>query len=173
MSVPALSRRDLLGAGLRRRAREVPPPPTAYWGPGPLPPAPGAVAAVAAAAGPGRVLVLDGPGPLAAALDRPLLPPCMAPRLPVADGEADAVASCFGAVRAGHLRDVGLELRRVLRPGGRLAMAVWDAGGPHRAALGDAKRWGTYDGLVLALDRFAAFDAVQRDGGWLLVTAAA
>lgn len=170
-----VSRRDLLGAGLLRRAREradeqpAPPQeaPPADWGTGPRVAAPGAAEAVTGALGDvagRRVVVPEGPGALAERLAAAgagvSAPACATPRLPLGDGQAHAIASCFGAVRAGRVRAVAGELHRVLAPGGVLAMAVWR----------DAGRWGSYDGLVYALTAFAWFAADEHED-WLLVTA--
>ena len=50
-----------------------------------------------------------------------------AEQLPYADGSFDAVVSMFGAMFAPRPEVVAAELARVLRPGGRLAMANWNA----------------------------------------------
>lgn len=49
--------------------------------------------------------------------------------LPYADGAFDTVVSMFGAIFAPRPERVAAELLRVVRPGGRVAMANWTAGG--------------------------------------------
>ena len=49
------------------------------------------------------------------------------PRLPFADGEFDAVAGNFVLNHVGRPRAALAELRRVTRPGGRVAVTVWAA----------------------------------------------
>lgn len=49
--------------------------------------------------------------------------------LPYADASFDAVVTMFGAMFAPRPEIVAAELARVLRPGGRLAMANWTPGG--------------------------------------------
>ncbi len=49
--------------------------------------------------------------------------------LPYADGAFDTVVSMFGAMFAPRPDRVSAELLRVVRPGGRIAMANWTAGG--------------------------------------------
>ena len=51
----------------------------------------------------------------------------MAERLPFADGSFDAVVSQFGLMFFEDRRAALAEMWRVVRPGGRLAVAVWDA----------------------------------------------
>lgn len=51
------------------------------------------------------------------------------PDLPLAEGSADAIAANFVVNHVGRPRAALAELRRVLRPGGRLAMTIWPAGG--------------------------------------------
>lgn len=48
-----------------------------------------------------------------------------AERLPYADGSFDVVTSTFGAMFAPDQRAVARELARVVRPGGRVALATW------------------------------------------------
>lgn len=76
--------------------------------------------------------------------------------LPFADGEFDAVLSTFGAMFAPDQRRVASELRRVVRPGGRIGMANWTPDGfigelfklvgryvPPPAGLQSPALWGT------------------------------
>ncbi|KAB1143892.1 class I SAM-dependent methyltransferase [Streptomyces luteolifulvus] len=49
------------------------------------------------------------------------------PELPFADGEFDAVVGNFVLNHVGRPRAVLAELRRVLRPGGRIALTLWGA----------------------------------------------
>ncbi len=99
-------------------------------------------------------------------------------RLPFADGTFDAVASAFATPYA-DLQAAGRELGRVLAPGGRIALATWDSAGAMGAVLRRARRvapgrfgrtpperWGTYDGLRLALDRFEDFTMDERELRW-------
>jgi len=51
-----------------------------------------------------------------------------AEQLPYADGSFDVVVSMFGAMFAPRPELVAAELARVLKPGGRLAMANWNPG---------------------------------------------
>ncbi len=51
----------------------------------------------------------------------------MAERVPFPDGSFDAVVSQFGLMFFEDRRAALAEMWRVLRPGGRLAVAVWDA----------------------------------------------
>jgi SAM-dependent methyltransferase len=52
-----------------------------------------------------------------------------AERLPFPDGAFDVVLSCIGAIFAPDQQRTAAELTRVLRPGGRLAMANWTPDG--------------------------------------------
>ncbi len=52
-----------------------------------------------------------------------------AERLPFADGEFDAVVSTFGVMFVGRPEVAASELARVVRPGGRLALATWTPDG--------------------------------------------
>ncbi|MGW0857163.1 class I SAM-dependent methyltransferase [Streptomyces sp. NPDC002690] len=56
------------------------------------------------------------------------------PELPFADGEFDAVAANFVLNHVGRPRKALAELRRVTRPGGRIAVTIWgaDAGAGQR-----------------------------------------
>jgi SAM-dependent methyltransferase len=49
--------------------------------------------------------------------------------LPYQDGAFDAVVSTFGVMFASNPQDAAAELGRVVRPGGRLALAVWTPDG--------------------------------------------
>ncbi|MBN0045963.1 class I SAM-dependent methyltransferase [Streptomyces actuosus] len=51
------------------------------------------------------------------------------PELPYGDGEFDAVVGNFALNHVGRPRAALAELRRVLRPGGRVAVTVWGGGG--------------------------------------------
>lgn len=51
------------------------------------------------------------------------------PDLPLADESTDAIAANFVINHVGRPRAALAELRRVLRPGGRLAMSIWPVGG--------------------------------------------
>ena len=94
-----------------------------------------------------------------------------APRLEFPADRFDAVASAFGIAHAPDLRGAGRELERVLRPGGRLALLTWSSAGSvgtllrvarrlrgAGSARGRPERWGAYEGLMLALERFPAFE---------------
>lgn len=89
---------------------------------------PGVVAAAAAARG-ARVTAVDAePGMVeAAARNVPGLDVRLAvlPHLPLPDGEFDAVAGNFVINHAGDPAVAVAELRRMLRPGGRLALTCW------------------------------------------------
>ncbi|TDU02432.1 methyltransferase family protein [Streptomyces sp. 846.5] len=61
------------------------------------------------------------------------------PVLPFADGEFDAVVGNFVLNHVGRPRDALAELRRVLRPGGRIALTIWSTpAAPGQALLGRA-----------------------------------
>ncbi|WP_107068312.1 class I SAM-dependent methyltransferase [Streptomyces sp. CT34] len=61
------------------------------------------------------------------------------PRLPFADGEFDAVVGNFVLNHVGRPRAALAELRRVTRPGGRVALTIWAApAAPGQALLGRA-----------------------------------
>lgn len=57
------------------------------------------------------------------------------PDLPFEEGSAEAIAANFVVNHVGRPRAAVGELRRVLRPGGRLAMTIWPAGGAAWSAL--------------------------------------
>jgi SAM-dependent methyltransferase len=91
--------------------------------------------------------------------------------LPFPDGSFDRVASAFGVVHAPDMRAAGRELERVLCPGGRLALLTWASAGSIGALLriarrlrdvdharARAERWGSYEGLQLALEGFPRFE---------------
>ncbi len=56
--------------------------------------------------------------------------------LPFEDASFDGVISTFGVMFAAHQEQAARELGRVCRKGGRLSLAVWDAGGTVREFLG-------------------------------------
>ncbi|THA31006.1 SAM-dependent methyltransferase [Streptomyces sp. A1277] len=61
------------------------------------------------------------------------------PQLPYADGEFDAVVANFVLNHVGRPLDALVELRRITRPGGRVAVTVWQApGAPGQALVGRA-----------------------------------
>jgi SAM-dependent methyltransferase len=101
------------------------------------------------------------------------------PTLPHEDASVDAAGSLFGIVHAKHVRGMGRELERVLRPGGRLALLTWASGGAlgellrlargsRRVGRADARpeRWGAYEGLMLALERFPGFEVQTLPLTW-------
>ncbi|MFF7330072.1 methyltransferase domain-containing protein [Streptomyces sp. NPDC008150] len=65
------------------------------------------------------------------------------PELPFADGTFDAVTANFVVNHVGRPREALTELRRVLRPGGRIALTIWAAPpAPGQALMGRALRAG-------------------------------
>ncbi|MGW2917537.1 class I SAM-dependent methyltransferase [Streptomyces angustmyceticus] len=63
------------------------------------------------------------------------------PHLPYADGQFDAVLGNFVLNHVGRPREALAELRRVTRPGGRIALTLWAApAAPGQALLGRAVR---------------------------------
>ncbi|MFJ2704269.1 class I SAM-dependent methyltransferase [Streptomyces sp. NPDC087428] len=61
------------------------------------------------------------------------------PQLPYPDGEFDAVAANFVLNHVGRPLDALVELRRITRPGGRVAVTIWQApGGSGQALVGRA-----------------------------------
>lgn len=84
-------------------------------------------AALAALERGARVRAVDAdPGMVAAARARGVpAEVAVLPRLPFADGEFDAVVANFVLNHVGRPRAALAELRRVLRPGGRLALTLW------------------------------------------------
>ena len=61
------------------------------------------------------------------------------PQLPFDDGQFDALVSNFVINHVGRPRDALAELRRVVRPGGRIALTIWsDRAAPGQALLGRA-----------------------------------
>ncbi|WP_431039392.1 class I SAM-dependent methyltransferase [Streptomyces sp. P6-2-1] len=103
---------------------------------------PGTVAAAALARG-ARVTAAD-PEPSMLALAARTAPEAatrsaMLPELPFADGEFDAVVANFVLNHVGRPRAALAELRRVVRPGGRVAVTVWaKPPAPGQALLGRA-----------------------------------
>ena len=63
--------------------------------------------------------------------------------LPYDDASFDVVASCFGVMFAPNQDRAAAELARVCKPGGRIGLACWTAGGQDRRVL-------QADGLVPA-----------------------
>ena len=194
-----LSRRALLGGGLLRGVRRrfdeqaaepgLPPPPAwaaADWASLTLRSA-GAVAPLMAALAPepgARLLDLGASGnPLArAAADAGALVERAEPgarSLAHDDASFDAAGSLFGVVHTPDPRALGAELARVLRPGGRVALATWASHGalgvllrlsretrrlPPQAAR--PERWGSFEGRMLALDRFPGFATQEQVLTW-------
>jgi SAM-dependent methyltransferase len=65
------------------------------------------------------------------------------PELPFPDGTFDAVTANFVLNHVGRPKEALVELRRVLRPGGRLALTIWALPhAPGQALLGRAVREG-------------------------------
>ncbi|MEU3226565.1 class I SAM-dependent methyltransferase [Streptomyces sp. NPDC006976] len=61
------------------------------------------------------------------------------PQLPYADGEFDAVVANFVLNHVGRPLDALVEMRRVIRPGGRIALTIWQLpGAPGQALVGRA-----------------------------------
>jgi SAM-dependent methyltransferase len=100
-------------------------------------------------------------------------------RLPFGDEAFDHVASAFGIVHAADMRGAARELERVLRPGGRLGLLTWASAGAMGALLRVARglrtvdrarsrpeRWGSYEGLHLALGRFPGFELRELALTW-------
>ena len=96
-----------------------------------------------------------------------------AQELPYADGEFDAVASVFGAVFAPDHRRTAVELARVSRPGGRLALTAWpaDEWSEVHARAGrifvedaDAREWADEEHVRKLLGD--AFDLEFQTGEW-------
>lgn len=103
---------------------------------------PGTVAAMAAARG-ARVTAVDAEPSMvartAAAVPAADTRHALLPELPFADGEFDAVVANFVINHVGRPREAVAELRRVLRPGGRIAVTIWSAPpAPGQALLGSA-----------------------------------
>ncbi|MFE1439497.1 class I SAM-dependent methyltransferase [Streptomyces sp. NPDC058739] len=87
-------------------------------------------AALAAQRRGARVRAVDAePGMAAAARGRGIPAEVAAlPELPFAEGEFDAVVGNFVLNHVGRPRTALAELRRVLKPGGRLALTLWSTG---------------------------------------------
>ncbi|MCX4751323.1 methyltransferase domain-containing protein [Kitasatospora sp. NBC_01287] len=102
----------------------------------------GVVAAAAAARG-ARVTAVDA-DPGMVELARQAVPEAAArvatlPELPFADDEFDAVVGNFVLNHVGRPRQALAELRRVTRPGGRIAVTIWASpAAPGQALLGRA-----------------------------------
>ena len=64
-----------------------------------------------------------------------------AEQLPFADGQFDAVISTFGVMFASNQDAAAAELARVVRPGGRVALATWTATGNVRGMFEVMKRY--------------------------------
>jgi SAM-dependent methyltransferase len=101
---------------------------------------PGVVAGAAAARG-ARVTAVDAEPSMAEAAARHVpgldVRVAVLPDLPLPDGEFDAVTGNFVINATGNPAAVLAELRRVLRPGGRLALTCWPESPP--PALGLAR----------------------------------
>ena len=98
---------------------------------------PGVVAGAAAARG-ARVTAVDAEPSMAEAAARNVpgldVRVAVLPDLPLPDGEFDAVTGNFVIHATGDPAAVLAELRRVLRPGGRLALTTWATRRPRRSA---------------------------------------
>lgn len=103
--------------------------------------------------------------------------------LPFNDGSFDAVISTFGCMFAPRHDAVARELARVLRPGGRLALACWKPEGPnHRLMtitapylpsrvreLPSPNDWGVPEYVeALLADGFHDFRFADGDAPWLV-----
>jgi ubiquinone/menaquinone biosynthesis C-methylase UbiE len=94
--------------------------------------------------------------------------------LPFEDASFDVLASAFGIIHVPDMRAAAVEVVRVLRPGGVLGLATWTSAGAMGTLLRTARRvtdarperWGSYEGLQLALDRFPAFEVAEHHETW-------
>lgn len=100
--------------------------------------------------------------------------------LPVQSDGFDVVASAFGVIYGPDMRRATAELLRVLdTAGGRLGLATWGSAGAMGVVLraarrlgagprpaGAPERWGNFDGLRLALDRFPGFELTTEALSW-------
>lgn len=96
--------------------------------------------------------------------------------LPLADDRFDAALSSFGAIYAPEPRRAMAELRRVVRPGGTVAMTAWASSGlmgqllrvakRFGASTTAARRWGSWDGAYLHFMRFDDFEVAERVLRW-------
>lgn len=164
----------------REKRRPAPPPPRDPWGDGDyaalgalLAPAADALAGAAGIA-PGQC-VLDAGGLAAAAGRRGATVVARDPGVSLADDSFDCVASCFGAVHAPDQPALTAELRRVVRPGGVLALAAWESVGVMAGLLSaaarvtghpgtrQAARWGRYEHAYRALGFLDGFEVDERE----------
>lgn len=99
----------------------------------------GTGALAAAAAAKGRTVAAVDADPQMVALSRDLLPGAVLqaalPDLPFGDGTFDAVTANFVVNHVADPRAAVHELRRVTRPGGRVALTIWTSGTPQWARL--------------------------------------
>ncbi|MFK0260163.1 class I SAM-dependent methyltransferase [Streptomyces angustmyceticus] len=105
---------------------------------------PGSAAAAACARG-ARVVAVDAEPDMARRAARAVPGACVQiaalPHLPYGDGQFDAVVGNFVLNHVGRPRVALDELRRVTRPGGRIALTLWAApAAPGQALLGRAVR---------------------------------
>ncbi|MFJ2419474.1 class I SAM-dependent methyltransferase [Streptomyces brevispora] len=96
------------------------------------------------------------------------------PQLPYPDGEFDAVVANFVLNHVGRPLDALVELRRITRPGGRVAVTIWQApGGSGQALIGRAAEAAglTRPGWLATVDEEHNFPRTP-DGLKVLLTAA-
>ncbi|MBA3422742.1 MAG: class I SAM-dependent methyltransferase [Thermoleophilaceae bacterium] len=96
--------------------------------------------------------------------------------LPFEEGRFDAALSSFGAMYAPEPRRAMAELRRVVRPGGMVAMTAWTSSGPmgrllrvpkrFGASTTPARRWGSWEGAYLHFTSFDDFEVNERSLRW-------
>ncbi|MFG3406452.1 class I SAM-dependent methyltransferase [Streptomyces sp. NPDC048142] len=102
----------------------------------------GTISAVAAGRGATAYAVDAEPGMVAATRRaHPGVAACIAriPELPYGDGKFDVVAGNFVLNHVGRPREALAELRRITRPGGRVAVTVWRSpGAPGQTLIGRA-----------------------------------